>query len=469
MESLTLLFGRLHPVLVHLPIGILLVAFLFELLSLKKQFKKLRAAVSPALGLGSFFGILTGISGYLLSREGGYDPDLTEQHQLVGIITVGFSVVLYFFTKNSSLLRKSYRKSVRFIAFLPLVGLITYTGHLGGSITHGENFLFEPVTVKKEEVVAAKLISNIDEAAIYADIIKPLLDKNCNACHSAKKQKGNLRLDEVEFIQKGGKHGTVFLAGNPEQSELYERILLPIEEEHHMPPRGRKQLSSSEMELLREWIVQGAEFNKMVNELQDAKKMKVTYLAARVEVAPDSVVPAEKVEQIDDELILSLKSKGIIVVPVAVNSNYVKITFLEPGKVTDETIKSLAQLSSQALELKLSRTSITDEGLKELSGFTNLRRLFIDNTSISDQGIESISGNNDLTYLNLVGTGLTDQGIQYLNQLKQLEEVFLFRTKVSDKGILQLQQSNPSLRIDRGGYTLPALISDTVIYSGKVY
>jgi uncharacterized membrane protein len=468
MTSLTLFFGRFHPVLVHLPIGILLLAFIFELLSISKRFKKLKPAIIPALVLGSCAAIVAAASGYFLSQEGGYDLEMVNNHQQFGIVTAVFAVVTYFFISYASVLDKSYRKPARVIVFLPLMSLMIYTGHLGGSLTHGEDFLTAPSqTLIEESSLVSAQIADVKEAKVFNDLIKPLIDQHCSSCHSAKKQKGNLRLDEVELIRKGGKHGVVLVSGSPAESELYKRVLLPIEEEHHMPPRGKRQLSSSEAELLREWILQGCDFDKKVKELTEAEKMEKAYLATII-TQQDSFIPVSAVDPVNPEIVNTLRAKGIIVVPVAANSNYVSVTCLEPKKITDEEVKLLEPLSDQLLELKLSRSLITDEALKRIEGFKNLKKLFLDYTTISDAGMKDLTGTK-LSYLNLVGTALTDQCLDNLSSMTTLGQVFLFGTKISEQGVTKLYQLNPNLKIDKGGYVLEKLPSDTIEYKRIVY
>jgi hypothetical protein len=78
LENLTEFIGRFHPVLVHLPIGVLLLAALFQWLSRKEKYQSLSFAVSISLFWGMISAILACISGYLLSNSGDYDGDLVS-------------------------------------------------------------------------------------------------------------------------------------------------------------------------------------------------------------------------------------------------------------------------------------------------------------------------------------------------------------------------------------------------------
>src|SRR5437868_2743397 len=100
MEIIMQFMGRLHPLLVHLPIGFLMLAFIFEYLSLIEKYRKLKIAVQPALLFGAVFAIVSCITGYFLKQEGGYDPSLVDLHQNFGIATAIFAVLFYAIRKK---------------------------------------------------------------------------------------------------------------------------------------------------------------------------------------------------------------------------------------------------------------------------------------------------------------------------------------------------------------------------------
>ena len=97
--NFTEVIGNLHPVLVHLPIGILLLAGLFKLLALKPKYAGLHEATSIALFWGMIAAILACTSGYLLSQSGDYDEGLVSTHQWSGIATAFLSIIAYLFNR----------------------------------------------------------------------------------------------------------------------------------------------------------------------------------------------------------------------------------------------------------------------------------------------------------------------------------------------------------------------------------
>jgi len=80
-----------------------------------------------------------------------------------------------------------------------------------------------------------------------------VLAHNCYKCHSSSKIEGELRLDEKEYIFKGGENGPVISPGNPSQSELVRRVSLSKNHKDVMSSKG-KLFSKEESALLTLWI-----------------------------------------------------------------------------------------------------------------------------------------------------------------------------------------------------------------------
>lgn len=105
------------------------------------------------------------------------------------------------------------------------------------------------------------------EAVSYNFDIRPILSDKCFACHGpdAKKREAGLRLDVAEGAYaklKEGK-GVAIFPGKPEQSEVYKRIT-SVDPAYQMPtPQSHLGLlSEAEVGLVRDWIEQGAKYEK---------------------------------------------------------------------------------------------------------------------------------------------------------------------------------------------------------------
>ena len=463
--------GRLHPLLVHLPIGILLVALLFMALMQKEKYKALQYALPVVLLTGSLAAAVSCITGYLLSVTDSYDETLVDFHMWMGITVAILSVFLWLQVKYGWLVN-----SQKIWALCLFIGVLI-TGHLGGSLTHGSDYLLTPLKniFSKDSVTITtiKPVKNIEEAIVYKDVIQPILETKCYACHNSGKQKGSLRMDEIVLLMKGGKHGAIIKINDPDGSEIIKRLLLPIDNEHHMPPKEKSQLKESQIALLHWWISNGADVLKKVKDLPQPDKIKPLLLALQQTnaVLPAPVVELKPVKKGDEKIINQLKSKGIIVVPVAQNSNYLSVNFVTSPIVSAGDLALLVQLKDQLLWLRLSNSTIDDKGMQSVALFTNLARLDLSYTKITVAGVKSIKNLTGLQQLNLVGTPVSAQALLSLKDIKTISSIYLYKTGITANDIATLKNSFPKTILDTGGYQVPTLASDTAMlkynYTGK--
>lgn len=452
--SFTELTAHFHPLLVHLPIGILLLAGFFQFLSGKEKYSFLQPAIAIALFWGMISAIASCVSGYYLYGTGDYDEQLVSRHQWFGISVAVISLLTFILHRLKNKLGKW--------SMLLMVLLVIITGHLGGSLTHGADYLIKPFSVKKETISEAKPIPDVQAAVVYTDIVQPLLQSKCYTCHGANKKKGGLRLDVPEFILKGGKDGKVIKPGSAEESDMIKRLLLPRNDDDHMPPKEKSQLKESEIALLHWWISTGASFDKKVNELEQPEKMKPILLALqKVEKKMIPDVPATEVAKADEDAVQKLKERGVSIVPVSQNSNYLSANFVAVDSLTGRDLEILLSIKKQLIWLKLGSKKVTDADLKTIGQLKDLTRLQLDNTLITDNGLRSLQSLNELQYLNLTGTKITANGILGLKGLEKLQTLYLYKTGFAGEELAKIQQAFPKTIIDTGGYLVPFSPDDT--------
>lgn len=455
--------GHLHPVLVHLPIGFLLLACLFIWQSRKDKYANLQPAIHITLLLGMISAIASCITGYILSQTGDYDEEMISWHQWMGISVAVLSIVIFYFRK------KSYFREWQWLFAPFLVLLIFITGHLGGSLTHGSDYLTSPLkdlAGDSEVVVKIKPIPNVQEAIAYADIIAPIFQSKCYGCHGKSKQKGKLRLDAPEWIMKGGKDGVVILPGNSAKSDLVKRIVLPREEEHHMAPKEKPQLTSSEKALVAWWIDNGADFTKKVKDLQQPDKIKpflVSLQKGNEERKTTTDIPTAPVDKGSDAVINKLRNSSVLVQPVSAGSNYLEINFINVTGPVDSLIFFLPVLKNQMVRLNMGGKALKDKEISPIGQCLNLRRLELDHSGITDSALVFLQDLEQLQSLNLVGTSVTVEGILKLKKLHHLQSIYLYQTKIGNKDWQRLTKNFPGVAMDSGGYTIPFIATDTVI------
>jgi uncharacterized membrane protein len=466
--SISEFIGHFHPLLVHLPIGILLTGILLQWLSYKEKYKLFQQAVPIVLLCGMISAVVSCITGYLLSISDDYDKTIVGWHQWMGIGVALSSLLLYLKVKNFRIPVNSK------ILAIGLLLLILVTGHLGGSLTHGSDYLTKPLAdiFGKDSVnnTVIKPVPNVQEAYAYHDVIKPILQTKCYSCHGANKQKGKLRMDDSIMLLKGGKDGKVIEPGNAVGSEMIKRLLLPVDNEDHMPPKEKAQPSESQIVLLHWWISQGANFVKKVKDVNQSEKISLLLFALqKVNVTEKKPmdIPEAGVGKADGSILEKMKVRGVNVLPVSQNSNYLMADFVTDKRINNEDLQLLLALKKQLIWLKLGRTNISDTNMTVIAQLRNLTWLNLQYTNITDKGLQAVQSLQNLQYLNLVGTKVTIQGILQLKKLKSLHSLYLYQTNISKADWPTLQNGFPKTQIDSGGYLVTMLPTDTIVVKAK--
>jgi uncharacterized membrane protein len=266
-------FGRAHPVLLHAPLGLLPALFVFEFGPVLLRREIVRGSVFTLALLCAVSGAAAAASGFVLGGEQS-GSELLTQHQIAGLVLGGLCVLL-------PLLALRQRRAPFRILLLAALGVMVPAGHLGGSITHGRDFLFEPL---RDQPAPAKSTLAPDPAPpaqpnplppgvgpgaptpqppvlvfpTFATDIVPILERVCTGCHNPDKIKGELLLTTREGLDQGGENGVVVVPGKPDASPLLTRCELPADHDDHMPPDGKKQPTAEELLTIRHWIAQGA-------------------------------------------------------------------------------------------------------------------------------------------------------------------------------------------------------------------
>ena len=459
IESIFEFIGRFHPLIVHLPIGILLIGLLFHWISRIEKYSRLRVGVPALMFFGAISAAFSCITGYLLSLSGEYDGNTLDWHMWMGIGVLVLAIVLCV-KLNKSKVDSLYR-----ILAVGLFVSISATGHLGGSLTHGSDYLSVAEIFGGQQAEIKKVIPDVQQAAVYSDIVQPILQNKCYNCHGPRKQKGKYRMDLPDELLKGGKEGSAILIGNAEESEIIRRLLLPKDDKHHMAPSGRPQLTESEIALLHWWIEKGADFDKLVKDMEQPERIKPMLLALQSDQQKKElpIIPIEEAKAANENDIQKLKDAGIVVLPVAQNSNYLMANFVMAAKAGDKEVELLNAIKEQLVWLKMSDTEITDHALAIIGTFPNLIQLQLSNTKVSDIGMESLKNLQKLQSLNLIGTGVTESGVKMLSSIKSLRSIYLYKTAVDKTTIEELRGLFAVAKLDTGGYVVPTLPSDTTL------
>jgi YHS domain-containing protein/uncharacterized membrane protein len=446
-ENPILFFGRLHPLLVHLPIGFLIALAALEVVSAFKRFRGMRAARGLIVLLTVLSAITAVVAGLLLETAGGYDESLIALHKWLGI---GLAVACIALAV-ALLTRQRMLYGGFLLASLVLLG---FASHFGGSMTHGTDYLttYAPSRISRTIVTTGPDNTTLADATvqpitaeqtpIYDGVIQPMLTELCISCHSGEKRQGGLRVDSMEAILQGGEEGPAIVPGNSQQSRLIQRMHLPIEDKAHMPPKGKIQPTTEQLAVLSWWIDSGAQ--PQVTFAQAAPPAHISgWIASRLGIDPAqsgskastpptiaAIEPAD-LDSLHPQIIKATSDLGVVIELVSLGQPWLSVNAAVVTSFGDAELAQLGPLAANIAVLNLAGTKVTDAGLAELARMPNLQRLRLERTAVTDAGLAHLANHQKLEYLNLWGTGISDAGLEPLTRLPSLRQLYLWRTNVT--------------------------------------
>jgi uncharacterized membrane protein len=313
-DALIQVFGRMHPILVHFPIALLLVAALLELLHAVRPGPTQRRAVDLVLHLGAVGAVFAAASGWIYTDYESPRNDLVELHRWTGVAAAVLAVIAAVLsnvarTKDSGGVVVAYR-----LTLLAMAGVLGFTGHLGGQMAWGRDFLFEPLHERTRAVTAPvadadraagaehgaasggagaasaaaatdgpaaaelhggalpseeSVAANANDPVSYERDIAPLIAASCFECHGPTgKAKGDLRLADLASADAdffSTTYDALIVPGDAARSALYAVLVLPRDDDLAMPPDGEgTPLTPAEAELVRRWIDEGTSLDAML-------------------------------------------------------------------------------------------------------------------------------------------------------------------------------------------------------------
>jgi uncharacterized membrane protein len=429
--------GRFHPLAVHLPIALVLLAAVLECSGLFRSEKHLEASAGFVLALAAASALIAVLLGWLLARNGGYEGALVTRHMWGGI-SLAAALLLCCATR-------AWNRKVSGVALFATVCLMAWTSDQGGKLTHGEGFLTEHMPGKirailgvtppvrkaapvKTEVSKPANLSMPGQASVafFASRVAPIFDDKCVRCHGPEKKKGKLRLDTFDYVMRGGKDGEVVKPGNAKDSELFRRITLPRDNKDAMPAEGKPGLTTAEVKVIEFWIAAGASQNLASEEVRAAPPLPPAK-PVPPPFAADYRPRSDQIEALETQL-------GVRLIPRSQNprDGIILRTISAPERCNDSVLVALKPVADLIIDAELARTKITDAGMKTLGSFVNLRSIDLSHTAVTSRGLPPLANLSKLESLNLTATDVDDQGVLPFRQKPGLRHLYLFATKCSE-------------------------------------
>lgn len=447
-SDFVLFLGRFHPLLVHLPIGFLVFAFTLELFSRWKKDTTLTAAIPLALLLSAVSALGASILGYMLSLSGDYEESMVDSHLWFGVATTVFTFVAWLIRIERIKIPKLDKLKTNVSALTLLVILVSVTGHYGGNLTHGSDYLVKYAPFNKSENSALVPVEKIEEAVVYDYLVEPILANKCASCHNESKKKGGLSFQDSLAILKGGKNGEVLLAGNSLKSEMIKRVLLEPHHEDFMPPEGKTPLTEEETNILKYWIDNAnGNFKVKVAAVETPEniiEIGSTMLGlAGASAHGGTQIPT--VSTIDPQVLQNLKAAGFNAKELVFDSNIFEIELpsynMKEG-VTDITkeIELLSKIKDNILWLYIEDNKLSDANLKTISTFKNLQKLVINRNPISDNGVKALEALENLHSLNIYNTSISKASLETFSKMKNLKTVYAWNSKITEEDLTTLPE-----------------------------
>ncbi|MCA9291948.1 MAG: hypothetical protein KDA25_12520 [Phycisphaerales bacterium] len=495
-------FGRLHPIVVHFPIALTIVALLAELTCIVRRRDGISVLGRELVILAACFAILAAWFGWLNAGFESLNEDerwwagelrgpaadaarTLFLHRWGGVAVAVLLVLASGFSLIASArgLRRNLYRAVLVIAS----GVTGLTGHLGGEMVFGEGYLFEVFSTPAPAPLPSTPPGNLDADTpadptappagadpgdVLAASVTTLFTDRCANCHDTRRRKGGLAVVPLDELTRGDPEYWVIEPGLPEFSELVRRVSLPDADPDRMPPKG-PHLTDAEIALISEWIIAGAPSGSPAATPtpesaapQESTTPPTDDVPPADDVPPTDDVPATVTDPVpvavvapvappsaeppvpDAEAIAALNARGGVVAPIAQGSRLLSANLsLARPSMTDADLELLVPLADHVVWLNLSRTAITDAGLGPVASMTRLQRLRLDQTAITDAGLARVRELTSVESLNLFETKVTDAGLLAIGDWPRLARLYVGRTGVTDGAITMLRTLRPGLEV----------------------
>lgn len=447
--------GRFHPLVIHFPVVLVFLSLVFELLKKYGQIRVTTGTLGLILALGLVGSLVSVTMGFMLYLTGEYAGDLVLQHLWGGVLLTSLMALACFlfltYRKSQTALSHTSYITVLIIANAVLV----YTSHQGGSLTHGKEYLTEylPKFNNANDHWEPK---PMEEMLVFEDVLIPILDKKCMSCHNTSKTKGGLLLTSYEDILKGGKseHPTL-MPGDLNQSQLYQRVILPKDDDKHMPPDGKLPLTQEEIVLLEWWISQGAETSLAVMEASTDTKVQPFINAFLTDLENQQKARFMQQQELEN-MMLSVSTGNRFALgldPYGDGKIALSMAF-PPSSFEDSDLISLQQLFPQLSKVSLVSSNVTDDAFYHIGQMSSLRELYLQQTKIDGSGLIFLVNLPNLQLLDLSKTEINDGNLLHVLRMDSLEDLYLNSTKISPEIVQALKSNRPDLRIhlERGSF-----------------
>lgn len=454
MQDFLFFVGRFHVLVLHLPIGIVIVAVLLDWLARRGRAPAL-ARVSPFLwGVAAISAVATAVLGYLHFAEGGFTGPSAEAHRLFGTITAIECVGVWWLSRAGAA-----PGALRLSAGVLTLALVSVTGHYGGNLTHGSTYLIEYAPGFLRQLIGAgerrPPVTSVAAADPYLDVVQPLLERRCGTCHNDDKRESGFSVATYDSTLVGGDTGLAVVPGNLEASELFYRITLPSDDEAFMPAEGKTPPTAAQIEILRWWIAAGAPHDTTFGALGGTDIEALLAVELGLVAAPATA--STTTVAVDPAVVERMFAAGLLARQVSQDDARLIVGVNSPGTALGEAgVAALAAAAPTIVDLNLAGTDLDDAGLAAIGTLSSVTHLRLARNRLTDGALAALAALPALEHLNLYGnTSITDSGLATLASSGSLRELYVWQTSATEAGVARLREQRPELAVDFGAAATP--------------
>jgi len=169
---------------------------------------------------------------------------------------------------------------------------------------------------------------------------------------------------------------------------------------------------------------------------------------------PETTVATESMIEDDPKLNEISNQLNKLGLSATIEGDGISLNFVNLNDISPEILTSIESNRQRITALQLRGMQQTDALLSRLPAMPALRTINLSRSDLSNTGVRALEKFPNIQKLLLYETAITDEFIQALAPLKKLTQLNTWRTGVTDSGIQELKRNRPGLTIETGNLTL---------------